>query len=93
LVGRENRGARSASGSGSGEEYHAQNGEKHGEEKRPTFFLYRHRQKPFHFDYVFLPERWRRAVRSIEVGAPDEWLTRSDHLPLTVSLNMTALST
>jgi hypothetical protein len=67
--------------------YHAHYGEPHGAESRPTFFLYRHRDKPFHFDYVFLPERWRRAVRSVQLGAPDEWLSQSDHLPLTVSLD------
>lgn len=68
--------------------YHAHHGEKHGAETLPTFFLYRHRDRPFHFDYVFLPTRWRRAVRSVELGAPDDWLAWSDHLPLTVTLSL-----
>ncbi len=72
--------------------YHAHYREKHGAESRPTFFLYRHRHRPFHFDYVFLPDRWRRAVRSVELGAPDDWLAWSDHLPLTVTLDRTILS-
>ncbi|HEX8791138.1 MAG TPA: endonuclease/exonuclease/phosphatase family protein [Polyangiaceae bacterium] len=68
--------------------YHAHHREKHGAETRPTFFLYRHRDRPFHFDYVFLPTRWRRAVRSVDLGSPDDWLVRSDHLPLTVTLDL-----
>lgn len=71
--------------------YHARYGEQHGAESRPTFFLYRHRDKPFHFDYVFLPERWRSAVRSVVLGRPAKWLAWSDHLPLTVALDPTTL--
>jgi len=67
--------------------YHVHYGEPHGAESRPTFFLYRHRDRPFHFDYVFLPEPWRRSVRSVELGAPEKWLAWSDHLPLTVTLD------
>lgn len=70
--------------------YHSHYGERHGAEKRPTFYLYRHRQRPFHFDYVFLPDRWRRAVRSVELGAPEKWLAWSDHLPLTITLSFSA---
>ena len=33
--------------------YHYLNNEKQGEESQPTFFMYRHLDKPFHLDHVF----------------------------------------
>ncbi len=39
--------------------YHTHHGEKQGAESRPTYYFYRHQDKPFHIDYVFVPKRWR----------------------------------
>jgi exodeoxyribonuclease-3 len=68
--------------------YHAHHGEAHGAETKPSFFLYRHRHRPFHLDYVFLPEAWRERVRGVELGEVDEWIARSDHLPMTVDVDV-----
>lgn len=59
----------------------------HGQEDQPTFFQNRNEVKPYHIDYVFAHER-RLAndlVRA-RIGAPGEWLHRSDHMPLIVDL-------
>lgn len=66
--------------------HHRHHREEHGAETRPTFFLYRHRTHPFHLDYVFVPKAWTRRLRSVEVGAFDEWRDVSDHVPVTVTV-------
>lgn len=62
--------------------YHAGCGEAQGAETRPTFYLHRNAEKPYHLDYIFahrkaLAEGWR-----CEVGVPGEWLGLSDHMPV-----------
>jgi endonuclease/exonuclease/phosphatase family metal-dependent hydrolase len=42
--------------------YHAHHEEKQGAETRPTYYFYRHTDKPFHIDYVFVPKRWKLRV-------------------------------
>ncbi|MEQ1936285.1 MAG: endonuclease/exonuclease/phosphatase family protein, partial [Fimbriimonadaceae bacterium] len=62
--------------------YHAHRDELHGEEKEPTFYLYRHENRPYHLDYCFLPNTW--TVKSLSVGSLSEWKHLSDHVPLIV---------
>lgn len=62
--------------------YHAHHEEKQGAEKRPTYYFYRHQDKPFHIDYVFIPKVWR--LKSVEVGSFPEWGHLSDHVPVVV---------
>ncbi|MBX3071848.1 MAG: endonuclease/exonuclease/phosphatase family protein [Thermomicrobiales bacterium] len=65
--------------------YHHQGGEPHGEESVPTHYLYRHQNKPFHLDYAFVSKRL--ATRStLTIGATEEWLSLSDHVPLILDL-------
>jgi hypothetical protein len=52
-------------------------------ETRPTFYLHRNLEKPYHLDYIFahrraLPPAWR----GLSVGDPREWLDASDHMPV-----------
>lgn len=56
-----------------------------GEEVHPTFYQYRHRDKPFHLDYCFVPDSWR--VIGVHVGEWSKWHTYSDHCPLTVEIS------
>jgi hypothetical protein len=65
--------------------YHIGSGEPHGEESFPTFFMYRHRDKPYHFDYAFASNDMLVNAR-LTIGEPDEWILMSDHLPLTLDL-------
>lgn len=66
--------------------YHAISRQQHGEETRPTFHLYRHAEKPYHFDYIFVPSAWRRRMK-IEIGRHCDWASDSDHCPLTVHVS------
>jgi endonuclease/exonuclease/phosphatase family metal-dependent hydrolase len=59
---------------------------KHGAEEAPTFHLYRHIGKPYHFDYIFVPAMWREAMM-VEVGRHCDWSSDSDHCPLWVEVN------
>lgn len=67
--------------------WHDQTGEAHGAESSPTFFLYRHRDKPYHFDYAFVSGSTRSGMR-LELGAVEPWLKMSDHLPLILDLDV-----
>jgi exodeoxyribonuclease III len=66
--------------------YHTHHGEKQGTETCPTYYFYRHRDKPFHIDYVFVRKDWK--LRSVEVGSFPEWGHLSDHVPVVVDLSI-----
>ncbi|MEM9605461.1 MAG: endonuclease/exonuclease/phosphatase family protein [Pseudomonadota bacterium] len=65
--------------------YHVQHAETQGQERIPTFYLYRHRHKPYHLDYAYLPDDIVGAS-SLVVGDPDTWLQLSDHMPLFIDV-------
>jgi len=66
--------------------YHSRYEEAQGRETRPTFFLYRHRQRPYHIDYCFLPTTWLGRIHDVRVGGHAAWAAKSDHMPLTVDI-------
>jgi endonuclease/exonuclease/phosphatase family metal-dependent hydrolase len=49
-------------------------------------YFYRHEDKPFHIDYVFVPKSWR--VKSVEAGSFQEWGHLSDHVPVVVDVTI-----
>jgi endonuclease/exonuclease/phosphatase family metal-dependent hydrolase len=65
--------------------YHAHNRENQGAETRPTYYFYRHQDKPFHIDYVFFSKGWK--LKSVEVGSFREWGNLSDHVPVVVDVS------
>jgi len=65
--------------------YHAHHEEKQGAETRPTYYFYRHQDKPFHIDYVFVPKHW--PLSSVEVGSFQAWGQLSDHVPVVVDVS------
>ena len=67
--------------------YHEHFGEAQGAETRPTQFQYRHQHRPFHLDYVFLPNEWRPRLQAVEVGLPALWLAHSDHMPVVIDVD------
>jgi exodeoxyribonuclease III len=73
-------------GHGLSSAYHAHNGENQGAEKRPTYYFYRHQDKPFHIDYVFVPKGWK--LGSVEVGSFRDWCHLSDHVPVVVDVSI-----
>jgi exodeoxyribonuclease-3 len=64
--------------------YHAFHQQEHGCETRHTFYLYGHRDKPYHLDYVFVPATWREGL-SVAVGEHCDWVS-SDHCPVTIDV-------
>lgn len=63
--------------------YHHFHCETQGQETRPTFFMQRNLQKPFHIDHVFVQNRLLEAGKpTYWLGEPDNWLSFSDHMPL-----------
>lgn len=63
--------------------WHYLRGEEQGKESVPTFYLYRHLDKPFHIDHCFAHPN---VVNSVVIHARREWLDLSDHLPLEIEV-------
>lgn len=66
--------------------YHLQEGIPQGEEKTPTFFLYRNASRPYHIDYCFMSQRLRYEGATFQIGTPDMFLRQSDHMPIKTDL-------
>jgi endonuclease/exonuclease/phosphatase family metal-dependent hydrolase len=66
--------------------YHHFTSEDFGAESRPTFYLHRNSEKPYHIDYCFLPRPWASSIASVSVPGFDRWSDVSDHRPLTVDV-------
>ncbi|WP_372808833.1 endonuclease/exonuclease/phosphatase family protein [Pontiella sp.] len=67
--------------------YHSQENEAHGAESQNTFYMYRHAEKGYHIDYVFLPKRRLRGS-SVMFGDAAKWLQCSDHVPLIINMDV-----
>lgn len=65
--------------------YHHKSGDEQGKEKIPTFFLYRHLDKPFHIDHCFATPH---KIKKMTIHARWQWLALSDHLPIEIHLNI-----
>ncbi|WP_046368555.1 endonuclease/exonuclease/phosphatase family protein [Flavihumibacter petaseus] len=67
--------------------YHAHFKQIQGKEEHPTFYLYKHKDKPYHLDYCFASADMIARIRSIEIGDYDHWKKYSDHVPVMVEFN------
>lgn len=65
--------------------YHIYNKEEHGKETRPTFYLHRNENKPYHIDYLFASAQILNTMEKITVGSYAEWKHLSDHVPVMVT--------
>ena len=65
--------------------YHANSGEAHGHETKPTYFHQYNRHQPFHIDYLFFPKSWRTALSQVTVGNFEDYASLSDQLPLSAT--------
>ncbi|MDN5819583.1 MAG: endonuclease/exonuclease/phosphatase family protein, partial [bacterium] len=63
--------------------YHKQADEAQGEEIQPTQYMYRNPEKGYHIDFAFIEKSLLSKAR-LTIGAPDEWLKYSDHMPLII---------
>lgn len=62
--------------------YHHHFAEEQGNETQPTFYLYRHQNKPYHIDYCFASKEFINKLESISIGKYEEWISLSDHMPV-----------
>jgi len=59
--------------------YHLLSGEEQGKESVFTFFMYRHKDRCYHIDYLFAcPDK----IKDFFIGNFDDWSKYSDHVPL-----------
>jgi len=65
--------------------YHEIFSEEQGLESRPTFFLNRNLEKPYHIDYAFITDSYMERVK-FKLGKSENWIDVSDHLPLLLTL-------
>jgi exodeoxyribonuclease-3 len=68
--------------------YHSFFAQAQGKEKHPTFFTYRHKDKPYHLDYCFASEDLIKKITKVEVGKYKDWTRYSDHKPLSVTFDI-----
>lgn len=62
--------------------YHSLTGEYHGKECMPTFYFQKKVDRPYHIDYVFAPEKFRKKIKKFEIGKINHWIKLSDHMPI-----------
>jgi exonuclease III len=65
--------------------YHTHLNQVQGMETHPTFFLYRHKDKPYHIDYCFVSTDLITKLENVEIGTYEQWTQFSDHKPLMVT--------
>jgi len=68
--------------------YHSHFLQVQGKEIHPTFYLYRHEDKPYHIDYCFVSEYFMERLKLVEVGEYQTWKIYSDHTPLIVNFTL-----
>jgi exonuclease III len=66
--------------------YHEHFGEPQGGESRRTLYMFRHEDKPYHIDYIFIPREWLPRLQTVEVGGYDQWSKLSDHCPVIIDV-------
>ena len=67
--------------------YHQIMGEEQGKESKPTLFMHRKPERPYHIDYIFISKDLLVDSKNmIDVGSPGIWLEYSDHMPIIFSV-------
>ena len=67
--------------------YHRHHQQIQGSEQHPTYYLYRHADKPYHLDYCFLSASLAEKIKTVEIGEHAFWTKYSDHVPVLVEIN------
>jgi len=69
--------------------YHVHHRQMQGSEAHPTLYMYRHLDKPYHIDYCFLSADLVKRLKSVEIGAYEDWMPFSDHVPVMATFRKT----
>jgi len=67
--------------------YHSHFSQVQGREIHPTFYLYRHENKPYHIDYCFVSDYFLERLTGVEIGNYQKWKAHSDHSPLIINFS------
>ncbi len=65
--------------------YHKHYNQTAGKEQHATYYMYRHKDKPYHIDYCFASTDFINKLDGVEVGTHEQWTSLSDHSPLIVT--------
>jgi exonuclease III len=65
--------------------YHLQYRENQGNETKPTLFLHRKFDKPYHIDYCFASDSFIEQGYSFKIGDYNDWIQLSDHVPIMIN--------
>ncbi|WP_125722790.1 exonuclease/endonuclease/phosphatase family protein [Flavobacterium ustbae] len=68
--------------------YHRYFNQIQGKEEHPTWYLYRHENKPYHLDYCFASNDFIETLENVEIGSYHDWTMYSDHKPLIIKFNI-----
>ena len=67
--------------------YHLHHQQIQGKEEHPTFYLYKHKDKPYHIDYCFASAAMAENLKAVKVGSHRFWCRYSDHVPVIVTFS------
>lgn len=48
--------------------------------------MHKKMKRPYHIDYVFLPEQMLDSTTEFEIGEYSEWIETSDHMPIMIEI-------
>ena len=68
--------------------YHAFSKEAQGKETKPTYFMYRDIEKPYHIDHAICSTSLLNSIKKIEIGKPKDWINYSDHMPVSLEISI-----
>lgn len=68
--------------------YHKFHNQIQGKEEHATWFMYRHKDKPYHLDYCFASIDFIKNLTSVEIGKYEDWAMHSDHKPVIVEFDI-----
>lgn len=72
--------------------YHLHHKQVQGKELHPTYYMYRHKNRPYHIDYCFASADFAQHLQSVEIGEYDFWIKYSDHVPVIVEFDFLSLT-
>jgi exodeoxyribonuclease III len=68
--------------------YHTHLEQVQGREVHPTYFMYRHKDKPYHIDYCFASFDLIAKLGNVEIGKYEAWTQYSDHKPVIITFDV-----